>query len=54
MWAWSFINYKKQVFSWGKLPCACEVRGHCMQKEMPVIPVNRVVDKKIIFGKFED
>jgi hypothetical protein len=29
----------------------CEVRGHCMCKEMPVIPVNGVVDKKRIIGK---
>jgi hypothetical protein len=25
-----------------------------MCKEMPVIPVNRVVDKKIIIGKMDD
>jgi hypothetical protein len=28
-----------------------DVRGHCMFKGMPVIPVNRVVDKKRIIGK---
>jgi hypothetical protein len=27
------------------------VRGHCMCKEMPVIPVNKVVDPKRIIGK---
>jgi hypothetical protein len=26
-------------------------RGHCMCKEMPVIPVNKVVDPKRIIGK---
>jgi hypothetical protein len=26
-------------------------RGHCMCKELPVIPVNRVVDPKRIIGK---
>jgi hypothetical protein len=33
------------------MPCDCEVRGHCMCKEMLVIPVTKVVDKKIILGK---
>jgi hypothetical protein len=33
------------------LPCDGEVRGHCKCKEMPVIPVNRVVAKKRIIGK---
>jgi tetrahydromethanopterin S-methyltransferase subunit A len=42
---------KKQLFSLRKLPCDCERRGHCMCKEMPVIPVNRVVDEKRIIGK---
>jgi hypothetical protein len=46
-WAWSLIHNKKnQMFFLRKLPFDCEVRGHCMCKEMPVIPVNRVVDKK--------
>jgi hypothetical protein len=27
------------------------VRGHCMCKEMPVIPVNKAVDPKRIIGK---
>jgi hypothetical protein len=35
------------------LPFDCEVRGHGMCKEMPVIPVNRVVDKKRIVVKME-
>jgi hypothetical protein len=26
--------------------CDCEVRGHCMCKEMPVIPIHRAVDKE--------
>jgi tetrahydromethanopterin S-methyltransferase subunit A len=34
-----------------KLPWVCEVKGHCTCKEMLVIPVNRVVDKKTIIGK---
>jgi hypothetical protein len=33
------------------LPCDCEIRGHCMCKEMLVIPVNKVVDPKSIIGK---
>jgi hypothetical protein len=36
---------KKQLFSLRKLACDCEVRGHCMRKEILVIPVNKVVDK---------
>jgi hypothetical protein len=28
-----------------------DFRGHCMCKEVPVIPVNRVVDPKRIIGK---
>jgi tetrahydromethanopterin S-methyltransferase subunit A len=32
------------------LPSDCEVKGHCMCKELLVIPVNRVVDKKRIIG----
>jgi hypothetical protein len=35
------------------LPCDCEVRVHGMCNEMPVIPVNRVVDKKRIIVKRE-
>jgi hypothetical protein len=35
----------------GKTRIDCEVRGHCMCKKMPVIPVNRVVNKKILIGK---
>jgi hypothetical protein len=30
-------NKKKQLFSLRKLPCGCEVSGHCVCKEMPVI-----------------
>jgi hypothetical protein len=46
--AWSLIVTKKyQSFSLRKLPSDCEVRGHFLCKEMPDIPVNRVVDKKI-------
>jgi hypothetical protein len=32
------------------LPCDCEVRGQCMCNEMPVIPVDRAMDKKRIIG----
>jgi hypothetical protein len=41
------------MFSLRKLPADCEVRGHCKCKEMPVIPVNRVVDKEILIRKME-
>jgi hypothetical protein len=37
-------GYKEKRRDW-------EVRGHCMCKEMPVIPVNKVVDPKRIIGK---
>jgi hypothetical protein len=40
-----------QLFSLRKLPCDCEVRGYRICEEMPVIPVDRVVDKKRIIGK---
>jgi hypothetical protein len=33
------------------MPCDWEVRGYCTCKEMPVIQVNKVVDKKRIIGK---
>jgi hypothetical protein len=36
-----------------KLPWDFEVRGHCMCKEMPVISVERVVEKQSIMGKME-
>jgi tetrahydromethanopterin S-methyltransferase subunit A len=39
------------MFSLIILPCNFEVRGHCMCKEMPVIPVDSVADKKRIIGK---
>jgi hypothetical protein len=29
------------------MPCGCEVRSNCIGKELPVIPVNRVADRKI-------
>jgi hypothetical protein len=44
---------KNQLSSLRILQCKCEVRGHCMCKEMLVIPVDRVVDKKRIIGKME-
>jgi hypothetical protein len=40
-----FENYKSN------LPCDCEVRALCRCKEMPVIQVNTVVDKKRIMVK---
>jgi hypothetical protein len=40
-----------KMFSLRKLICNCEVRGHIMCKEMPVIPVNRAVYKIRIIGK---
>jgi hypothetical protein len=43
---WSIT--KNQLFSLRILPRNCVVRGHCMCKEMPVIPVDRVVDVKRI------
>jgi hypothetical protein len=46
---WSIT--KKQLFSLRKLPCDWEVRDHCMCKEMPVIPINRVVDTKRMIRK---
>jgi hypothetical protein len=44
---------KKQLISLRNLPCDWEVRGHCTCKEMPVILVNRVVDKKRMIKKEE-
>jgi hypothetical protein len=41
---------KKKLFSLIKLPCDSEVRGHCVCKELPVIPINREVDKKRKIG----
>jgi hypothetical protein len=35
-----------------KLPYGYEIKGYFMCKEMPVIPVNRVVDKKRISRKY--
>jgi hypothetical protein len=54
MWTASLIKKTGQSIctsTQGVLPCGCEVRGHCMCKEMPVIPVNRVVVKRRIIGK---
>jgi hypothetical protein len=34
-----------------KLLSDCKVRGHCISKEILVIPVNRVVDKERRIGK---
>jgi hypothetical protein len=48
-----FDPKQKKHCSLRKLPSYCAVRGHWMCKEMPVIPVNRVVDKKRIIGKNE-
>jgi hypothetical protein len=39
-------NYQKTIFLFEKY-----ARCHCMCKELPVISVNRVVDKKRIIGK---
>jgi hypothetical protein len=49
-WAWSLIG--SGVFSLRKLPCDCEVSGYSC-KEMPVIPVDIVVDRKRIIRKME-
>jgi hypothetical protein len=44
--AWSLIR-NKNIFIYDNIYChACEVRGQCMRKEMQVIPVDRLVDKK--------
>jgi hypothetical protein len=37
---------KNQLFSLSKLPCNCEVRGHYTCKKIPIILVNRMMDKK--------
>jgi hypothetical protein len=37
----------------GTLSCNLEIRGNCTRKEMTVILVYRVVDKKRIIGKIE-
>jgi hypothetical protein len=39
------------MISLRKLPCDYEFRGHGMCKEMPIIPVKEVVDKKRTIGK---
>jgi hypothetical protein len=48
-WSGVWSVTKKTIFFFRKLPCDCEGIG----KEMPVIPVNRVVDKKRIIAKME-
>jgi hypothetical protein len=42
-----YVNIKR-VHYIDTLSCDCEVRGHCVCEEVPVIPVNRVVDNKRI------
>jgi hypothetical protein len=42
---------QKQLFCLRKLLCDCEVRGRCTCKEIPVIPVKKVVNKKRIIGR---
>jgi hypothetical protein len=49
--AWSLIHNEKQLFSLIIFPRYCEVRGHCMCNEMPVIPDDRMVDKKRMIRK---
>jgi hypothetical protein len=36
---WGLIRNEKPVVLFEKLPYSCEVRGHSMCREMPVIPV---------------
>jgi hypothetical protein len=42
---------KKTHCSLRILPCDCGVGGHFMCKEIPVIPFDRMVDKKRIIRK---
>jgi hypothetical protein len=54
---WRGVWYltKNNCSLWENLPCICEVRGHCMCKEMPLIPVNMYVGwwtKKGYSGKW--
>jgi hypothetical protein len=44
----TFKTYFPNCSLWETLPCNWEVRGHCMCKEMLVIPVNNVYPKRII------
>jgi hypothetical protein len=46
---WSLFKKKNYSFA---LPIDFEARRHCTCKEMPVIHVNRVVDKKRIIKKW--
>jgi tetrahydromethanopterin S-methyltransferase subunit A len=45
------IRNKKTIILTRKLPWDCEVRGHCLCKEMSVIPVNRIEEEKRIIGQ---
>jgi hypothetical protein len=50
--AWSLIrNEKIQLLSLRDTAMGLRSQRHCMCKEMPVIPVNKVVDQKRIIGK---
>jgi hypothetical protein len=48
--AWRLIHNKKML-SLRKLPGNCEVRANCICQELPVILVNRAVDKKRMIRK---
>jgi hypothetical protein len=43
-------SIKKLIVHFGRNCYATETSGHCMSKEMPVIPINSVVDPKRIIG----
>jgi hypothetical protein len=43
--------YSPSFSLWETLPCDWEVGGHCMCKERPVIPVNRVIGPLRIIRK---
>jgi hypothetical protein len=53
--SWSLIHNEKPIVLFEKraCDCACEVIGPCLCREMPVIPVNWVVDTKRIIRKME-
>jgi hypothetical protein len=44
--AWSLIRNKTPIVLFEENYHSTEKSGRCMCKEMPVIPVNRVLDKK--------
>jgi hypothetical protein len=50
--AWSLIHNKITIVLFERI-CHTTCTWHGMCKEMPVIPVNRVVDPKSIIGKME-